>query len=288
MDNKRSRSRTNRSFPLLVIGLAIILLLGYLLWPEPSSPPEVVLPPPVIESEPTDDEPPPQVTEAPDIPRVEQPATAPSDDATAPPEPQVTLNDSDAEARELLTASTDSHPVATEWLTTDNLLRRGAMAVDILSRHQLPITALPVGQAQGSFQVDSDPESGRLLLDSTNFERYDPIVSAINAISSERLVSLFHYFRPLLEQAYTELGHPAENFDNALIAAIDHLLAAPVVDTPIELVHETVAYQYADERLESLPSSHRQLLRMGPEHTRTIQAKLRDIRQLLLGSLEED
>ena len=38
-----------------------------------------------------------------------------------------------------------------------------------------------------------------------------------------------------------------------------------------------IGYAYVDPRLESLSAAQKQLLRMGPENVRTIQAKLREI-----------
>lgn len=285
MANNRLNHQQGLAAPLIIIAIAAILLTAYLLWPA-SPEPEIVSLPEIV---PERREIPQQVLEAPDIPRVEAPAvvqpeeTTEADTTSLPP-----LNDSDEEARELLIAAANDDETAANWLDTDSLLRRGATAIDILSRHQLPVTALPIGQAPGNFRVEAEPETGRIWLDSANYRRYDRAVGAVDAVSAERLVGIFHYFRPLLEQAYSELGYPEDNFDNAVIAAIDHLLAAPVVDTPIELVHETVAYEYADENLENLPAAHRQLLRAGPDHTRTVQAKLREIRRLLVGSLEQD
>lgn len=287
MAHKRVNRQQGRAAPLIIIAIAAVILIGYLLWPKSATEQaEIIsLPEPVENREP---ETPPQVLEAPDIPRVETPVSAePSEDTaeetvTLPP-----LNDSDEQARELLVSAAEEHPTAVDWLKTDSLLRRGATVVDTLSRHKLPITALPVGQAPGTFQVSAEPEDGRIWLDEANYQRYDHVVSAVNAVSAERLVGIFHHMRPLLEQAYGELGYPEDNFDNAVIAAIDHLLEAPVIDTPVELVHETVAFEYADESLENLPAAHRQLLRMGPDHTRAIQTKLREIRRLLVGSLDQ-
>lgn len=288
MADKRINHQHGRAVPLIIIAIAAVILVGYLLWPK-SGPEEaeiVSLPEPAESRVPETPQP---VLEAPDIPRVESPRSAvetdetPEEHATLPP-----LNESDEEARQLLTSAAEEHPTAVDWLGTDSLLRRSATVVDTLSRHQLPITALPVGQAPGTFQVNAEPEEGRIWLDETNYQRYDHVIGAVEAVSAERLVGIFHHMRPLLEQAYGELGYPQDNFDNAVIAAIDHLLEAPVIDAPIELVHETVAFEYADERLENLPAAHRQLLRMGPEHTQAIQAKLREIRRLLVGSLEQE
>ena len=38
-----------------------------------------------------------------------------------------------------------------------------------------------------------------------------------------------------------------------------------------------IGYGYADPKLEAMPAAQKQLLRMGPENARAVQAKLREI-----------
>ena len=63
---------------------------------------------------------------------------------------------------------------------------------------------------------------------------------------------------------YRELGHPDGNFDQTLERAIIELLKTPVVDGDVALASKSVAYEFADPRLQSLSSAQRQFLRMGP------------------------
>ena len=58
------------------------------------------------------------------------------------------------------------------------------------------------------------------------------------------------------------------------------LLATPVVEGNVPLASKSVAYEFADPRLQSLSSAQRQLLRMGPRNVQLIQAKLREIASL--------
>jgi len=48
----------------------------------------------------------------------------------------------------------------------------------------------------------------------------------------------------------------------------------------VALVAHSVAWDYADPRLQSLTGAQRQFLRMGPRNMRIVQAKLREIAQL--------
>jgi hypothetical protein len=59
------------------------------------------------------------------------------------------------------------------------------------------------------------------------------------------------------------------------------VLKTPVVEGPVSLNSKTVAYEFADPRLQSLSAVQRQFLRMGPRNVKLIQAKLREIAPFL-------
>jgi hypothetical protein len=65
---------------------------------------------------------------------------------------------------------------------------------------------------------------------------------------------------------------------------IDHLLAAPEPQGPIELVQPKVFYQFADPKLEDLSAGQKLMVRMGPANERSLKAKLRDFRTELVQS----
>lgn len=63
--------------------------------------------------------------------------------------------------------------------------------------------------------------------------------------------------------------------------AIDELLDTPEVPVPVEVYTDSVAYKYADSRLENLNEPQKQLLRTGPDNMRRIKAKLRELKTLI-------
>jgi hypothetical protein len=63
---------------------------------------------------------------------------------------------------------------------------------------------------------------------------------------------------------------------------IDHVLAAPEPQGPVELVQPKVFYQYADPKLEDLSAGQKLLIRMGPANEHSLKAKLRDFRAELV------
>lgn len=190
-----------------------------------------------------------------------------------------TLDDSDTEAKSKLATLTPEGTLG-EWLHTDHLIRRSITLVDGLSRGILLQKMIKTPSPKGKFIAIK--EGSKLWVDPANYQRYNYLTDRLNAIDSNKLIELFHLFRPLLEQAYEELGYPAEDLDNAIVAALDQILSTPILTTPIALTHESVQYKYADTKLEALPPIQKQLLRMGPDHTQKIQTKARGLRESLL------
>jgi hypothetical protein len=85
----------------------------------------------------------------------------------------------------------------------------------------------------------------------------------------------------LFQQAYEALGYPGAYFNDRLVEVIDHLLAAPTPEWPPQLVKPEAVHLYADEGLESLSAGQKLLIRIGPEHGRTVRARLLELREAL-------
>lgn len=167
-------------------------------------------------------------------------------------------------------------------LHKDFLLQRSVAFLDGLAKGALLDKLMPFERPSEAFIADKEGQT--LSMGATNFSRYDAFTQSIVAIDSQQAATFFHWTRPLLETAYSELGYPGDELDTALIAAIDTLLATPVIDGPIALKRESVRYQYADPTLETLPGAQKQLLRTGPKNTRLLKSWLRELRSALLTS----
>ncbi len=63
--------------------------------------------------------------------------------------------------------------------------------------------------------------------------------------------------------------------------AIVELLEVPVVDGNVALAPHGTVYAFEDEELQAMTAAQKQLPRMGPQHVRAVQAKLRDIASAL-------
>lgn len=258
--------------------LAVIVLgglgIGYYLWQRGEAPPP---PPPV---------------EVPQAPVAAAPAPAPQiqhpieQAQQAEPAPQgqaaPTLENSDGVVGEVLGRLFPRRSLQ-DLLVTQDFIRRVVVTVDNLPRLQVPINHLPVHRAPGAFLVNQD--SAGMVMSADNAVRYMPYVELAEAVDSAPLVAAYVRLYPLFQKAYEELGYPSGYFNDRLVEVIDLLLATPEVAQPIRLEQPRVLYRFADPQLETLPVGQKIMLRLGPDNAAKIKAKLRDIRQRLVGRL---
>jgi hypothetical protein len=119
-------------------------------------------------------------------------------------------------------------------------------------------------------------------MDPAGYRRYDAYATAIAELDTELLADTFHRFRPLLEGAYGALGYSPGDMDNALIRALDRVLATPEISDPIPVKKVEAVYKYVDPSLEKLPAVQKQLLRMGPDNVAKIKNQAAALRRALL------
>ena len=239
---------------------------------EPASPP-----PPVVNAAPE-----PVITQpkAPDIPTREPPAvTEQGIEEVVPAQPPLTLEASDEPVREEL-AKAGSAELYTGLLTNEDLIQRSTGVIDGMSRGLVLQKILPLPRPEGTFTVLE--LEGQVVVDPASYERYDAYAGAVASLNTEQLVSVFHQFRPLMEQAYAELGYPPAEFDNALVRALDRVIATPEIRDSIPLKKKEAMYLYADPALEGLAPLQKQLLRMGPDNLAEIKVQAKALRAALL------
>jgi hypothetical protein len=102
------------------------------------------------------------------------------------------------------------------------------------------------------------------------------------------MAQMFHFSRPLIERAFSELGYQPRQMDGIILTALEQILLAPIIVEPIRLTRESVAYKFADPELESLSPLQKQLVRSGPENTRRIQQQALLLKNALLNPAGEN
>jgi hypothetical protein len=265
------------SIRILLVAVAIIALIAIFYDPaEHGEPPAVDEPAPALHSaaEPT------PATEIPPAPDIPTPAPVVAPPPKEPPtEPEVTLETSDQKLREILAAVGDS-ALITRVLVADDLVQRSAGMIDGFSRGLVPRKVIPLKPPKekfSTFNID-----GQTYMDPASYRRYDSYAQAIASLNIDLLVSTFHRYRALLEQAYASLGYSAEDMDNALIRTLDYVLATPEPAQPLAVQRKEAVFQYADPELEQLPPLQKQLLRMGPDNSARIKQQAEALRKRLL------
>lgn len=216
---------------------------------------------------------------APDIPEPEPEPEV----LDAPEQPQglqlPALEDSDAEIRSAYGAVTSAAQFQ-GMLRSENLAQRSTAMIDGFSRGLVLNKVLPVPRVEGAFSIVDAGD--RLYMSPDGFARFDRVTRSVTSIDVALLAEVFHIYRDLFEESYSELGYPAEDFDNAVIRALDQILATPEIDQLILLERKKVFYSFADPDLEDLPDLQKQMMRIGVDNLRAVKAWVRQLRSELL------
>lgn len=207
-------------------------------------------------------------------PAVEAPAPESEVPESTAPVDLPTLADSDEWMREVV-AQLSAHPELFRWLATEDLIRRFVVVVDNVAEGVSPRTHLEFLEPEKGFATRE--AMSRVYVDESAYERYDNIADVVSSIDVRGTANLYRSVKPLLQEAYRELGYPNKDFDEALLEAIDTLLRTPVVEGQIELVPKVSSFEFADPKLEELSEAEKHFLRLGPDNLRKIQAKARAI-----------
>jgi hypothetical protein len=169
-----------------------------------------------------------------------------------------------------------SHPRVAAWLTTPGLIRNFTAVTLRIADGKTPARMLQPLRPDGPFRVAE--RDGGIYIDSRSYDRYRSLAEAVASIDANGSASLYATLKPRIEEAHRELGQPDASFDRTLERAIVALLETPVRGGPARLQpHGGIGYAFADSRDEDLTAAQKQLLRMGPENARIVQAKLREI-----------
>jgi len=245
--------------------------------PDPDPPPAAEAPAPA----PKPAEPPvAQAEQAPQYPV--PPAPAPAPKAQPPQAPAIPPSEdlvvSDADVRSAA-AQVFGVPPVEAFLIPDRVIQNLVATVDSLDRDPIPLRFRVIANVP---EVPVVEKRGKTLVLSTdNDERYRLMADALRATSAQSMASLYLRYYPLLQRAYREMGYPGGHFNDRMVQIIDHLLAAPEVEPPIELVRPKVLYLFADPKLEELSSGQKIMVRIGPANATIARTRLRELRTLI-------
>lgn len=207
-----------------------------------------------------------------------QPLLPPPPAASVPPvQPPIELpelNDSDPFVLERLAV----FELPDAWLDREDLIRRLAVVIDNASRGDYPRRQLTFLAPAGKFQVVERDDS--LFVDPVSYERYDVYLDTLERIEPQALADILVQLQPLVSEGLSELGNQ-QSMVTQINVAIAKIAELPALPADVELVQPKVMYKYADPKLEALSPLQKQVLRMGPDNVRRLQAYLRRLQVAL-------
>jgi hypothetical protein len=219
----------------------------------------------------------PPVTPAP--PAAEEPAIRYPVTAAPATEPLPPLNESDQPLVSALGGLIGTGPVE-QFVVTENVVRKIVVTIDNLPTTRAAERLRPLKPVPGRFAT-SGPEDA-LTLDPANYERYAPLIQLVRSTDDDKLIAFYVRHYPLFQEAYENLGHPPQYFNDRLIEVIDHLLATPDLKDPIALAQPNVQFEYADPAIERRSAGQKVLIRMGSANAAAVKQKLRSLRAKLV------
>lgn len=178
-------------------------------------------------------------------------------------------------------------PSVQSFLQLDDFVRHATATLDNLGRARAPTRLWPVSPTPGRFTVMQGGEA--IVMAPGNAERYAPFVAFVESVDTRRAIAHYVRWYPWFQHSYEELGFPKRYFNDRVIETIDLLLATPEPTAPIALkltevrgpvpsATPWVRYEFVDPELEALSAGQKILIRVGPDHSRRLKAKLREIR----------
>ncbi|UTA46326.1 DUF3014 domain-containing protein [Simiduia sp. 21SJ11W-1] len=255
---------------LLVVAVGLIAAIGYfLLRDQPETHETVAVPvqPAPIERMP---EPAAQAQEAPDPAAQKQIEQKPKLLPVAP-----SIN----ESHEYIVAVVNSlSPSLTQWLVSEELLRKWVILIDQIADGSLSQKHLPVSYEMAPFAIEGNAKSAAIARE--NYARATPLVKAFTQIKPEVLVAYYRHWQPLLDKAYAELGKSG-TFEERVMQAIRQMQSVPQAPQDAEIHASPVMYKYVDPAFEKAPALHKWMWRLGPENQSNIKSYLTQVKLAL-------
>jgi sRNA-binding regulator protein Hfq len=162
------------------------------------------------------------------------------------------------------------------WFQVKDVIRKYIVIINDLSQNQILYKHRKFLKMPQKFVAKEDSQG--LYIANESYARYDQFANAVVSFDVQEGLDLYLTFRPLFKQVFDEFAYPAEyRVEDIFMKAASSVLQAPVIKGRIYLRRHSVRYKFAKEELEALNGVEKQMIRMGPENTEKIQAKLRQL-----------
>jgi hypothetical protein len=176
-------------------------------------------------------------------------------------------------------------------LITEDIVRRFVVFTDNFAQGLLAYEHTPFSQPKMKFSVDEETvdeqgNKGVWKWNTQNSKRFDLYVDLLRSVDSATLVNMYFEVKPLIDEAYSELGYE-EDFTYTLQDAVTRVLDMELPKSSMALTRTSVMYKYQDPKLEGLTDSDKLLLRIGKENLLIVKSVLLEINEKLTQKLEE-
>jgi len=176
-------------------------------------------------------------------------------------------------------------------LITEDIIRRFVVFTDNFAQGLLAYEHSPFSQPKMKFSVDEETvdaegNKGVWQWNTQNSKRFDLYVDLLRSVDSTTLVNMYFEVKPLIDEAYSELGYE-EDFTYTLQDAVTRVLDMELSKSSMALTRTSVMYKYQDPQLEALADSDKLLLRIGKENLLIVKSILLEINEKLTKKLEE-
>ncbi|MDC2964473.1 DUF3014 domain-containing protein, partial [Gammaproteobacteria bacterium] len=166
------------------------------------------------------------------------------------------------------------------FLPEEQLLRKFVAILDNAAAGGFSSNLVEDFKVNGSF-VAREIEEGIFEIDFRSYQRFDKIADAIYSIDANRAARLYLTIKPLISEAYKELGYLENDFDAVILSALESVLATPELPGRVLLKRPVVMYEYLDPEYEALNGFQKLILRTGPRNSRLLKQKAREIKSVI-------
>lgn len=174
--------------------------------------------------------------------------------------------------KELLKLVIDDDMIRRFVVFTDNFAQ-GTVAYEH-SPFVLPNTKFSPDEETVNFQDNQNV----WLWNENSSKRFNLYVDLLRSIDSASLVEWYFEIKPLVDEAYQELGYE-DDFTLVLQEAITNVLDMELPKEKVKLIQPSVMYKFHDHALEELNDSDKLLLRLGKENLLIIKSILLEINE---------
>lgn len=293
MENSEQQEKRNNQSSWILIGAIILLVIALSYWfTQQDSPAPIEVAPDIIVDEPIAEIIPiePVVIEE-EIEEVVQVAIEvpvaeiePVEESELP-----TLNESDVWVSDNLTTLTWRKELL-KLVIDEDIIRRLVVFTDNFSQGTVAYKHSPLVAPTTTFTAIETPSNNNnaqeWLWDPQSEKRFNSYIELLRSLDSESLIAYYYEIKPLIDEAYAELGYEDDDFTDTLQAAITRILDAELPKTSPKVIRPSVMYKYEDEQLESLDDVDKLLIRLGKENVLIIKSILLEFNEKL--SIEEN